>query len=331
MADQDAPNPARPAPWKKFALVAGGLALVFVWPLLRLARFAANDDFHSYLLLIPLVSAYLIWLEKKNLPPAFAGPEPGGANPASTGRAQPANAVGEATARRRPVSAPAKKTAALFFAGGLAVAAWHCFTPRLVIADSLAQTTLAFLLLLTGAGFWILGGAWMRALAFPFALLAFMIPLPEALHAAIETGLQHGSAVAAGWMLAVSDVPVLQSGLAFRLPGVNLQVAPECSGIHSTMVLFITSLVAGKFFLRRPWRRAVLCLAVLPLALLRNGFRIFVIGELCTHIGPEMLDSPIHRHGGPLFFVLSLLPFFLLLYGLKKTERPENLPTKKIT
>jgi exosortase/archaeosortase family protein len=72
--------------------------------------------------------------------------------------------------------------------------------------------------------------------------------------------------------------------------------------------------------LRRPWKRAVLCLAVIPLALLRNGFRVFVLGELCVHVGPQMIDSPIHHHGGPLFFVLSLVPFFLLLYWLKRTE-----------
>jgi exosortase C (VPDSG-CTERM-specific) len=295
MAEQVASNIIRPSPAKKFALVAGGVVLLFIVPLARLVRFAASDDFHSYILLIPFLTAYLIWLDKKDLPPA---------------------------------SAPARKMAALFFIGGLMMAAWYWFAPGHAPADALAQITLSFLLLLTGAACWILGGAWMRALVFPFALLAFMIPLPEVLHAAVETGLQHGSAVAAGWMLAVSDVPVLQQGLAFRLPGVNLQVAPECSGIHSTMVLFIISIVAGKFFLRQPWRRAVLCLAVIPLALLRNGFRIFVIGELCMHIGPEMLDSPIHHHGGPLFFALSLLPFFLLLYVLKRGERRGKLPAK---
>jgi len=122
-------------------------------------------------------------------------------------------------------------------------------------------------------------------------------------------------------MFAVSDLPVLQDSVSIRLPGVSLQVAPECSGIHSTMVLLITSLVAGHFFLRSPWKRALLCLAVIPLALVRNGFRVFVLGELCTHIGPQMLDSPIHHHGGPLFFALSLPPFFLLLYLLRRSER----------
>ena len=182
--------------------------------------------------------------------------------------------------------------------------------------------TFAFLLFLAGAGFLILGRATMRALSFPFALLVFIIPFPGVLRAGIEAALQHGSAVVAGWMFTVSDVPMLREDtMTFHLPNITLEVAPECSGIHSTVVLFITSLVAGHFFLHQPWKRAVLGLAVIPLALLRNGFRIFVIGELCTHIGPQMIDSPIHHHGGPLFFALSLPPFFLLLYLLNKSER----------
>ena len=286
-----------PAQTKKFALAAAILVLGFAPSLLRLIRFAAGDELHSYILLMPAVCIYLIWIEKKNLP---------------------------------RVSAPATIPAAIFFAVGLVVMTWHLFAPRVAPVDNLAQATLAFLLLLTGAGFQLLGGALMRAVAFPFALLVFMIPFPVFLRDAIEAGLQQGSAFVAGWMFAVSDVPVLQDSIAFRLPGISLQIAPECSGIHSTMVLFITSLVAGHFFLRSPWRRAVLCLAVIPLALLRNGFRVFVLGELCTHIGPEMIDSPIHHHGGPLFFALSLLPFLLLLYWLRRSERAAKTGPEKI-
>jgi len=129
--------------------------------------------------------------------------------------------------------------------------------------------------------------------------------------------------VVAGWMLDAAGTPMLRSGLVVQLPGISIKVAPECSGIHSTLVLFITSILAGQLLLRRPWKRVVLCLVVIPLAILRNGFRVFVIGELCVHVGPQMIDSPIHHRGGPLFFALSLVPFFLLLYFLKRSERPE--------
>jgi exosortase len=163
----------------------------------------------------------------------------------------------------------------------------------------------------------------MRRLAFPFALLIFMVPFPAAMTAVIETWLQHGSATAAGWMFALSGMVVFHDKLLFHLPSVTLQVAPECSGIHSTIVLLIVCLVAAHFFLRTPWKWIVLGLVVLPLALLRNGFRVFVLGELCEHISPTILDSPIHHHGGPLFFALSLIPFALLLYFLARSERPK--------
>jgi exosortase C (VPDSG-CTERM-specific) len=169
-----------------------------------------------------------------------------------------------------------------------------------------------------------LGGAAMRALAFPFFLLVFMIPFPVPLRHGIETALQHGSAEVADWMLSLAGTPFWRQGMLFRLPGISLEVAPECSGIHSTLVLFITSLLAGQLLLRRTWKRTVLWLAVIPLALLRNGFRVFVISELCVHVSPQMIDSPIHHHGGPVFFVLSLAPFFLLLYFLRKGERTDS-------
>ena len=100
----------------------------------------------------------------------------------------------------------------------------------------------------------------------------------------------------------------------------GLLVGPECSGIHSSQVLLITSLLAGNLFLLSPWRRAFLALFIIPLAILRNGFRIFVIGELCVHVSPDMINSWIHRRGGPVFFALSLIPFFIVLAWLRKTE-----------
>ena len=48
---------------------------------------------------------------------------------------------------------------------------------------------------------------------------------------------------------------------------------------------------------------------------------MFTIGELCVHVGPQMINSPIHHKGGPIFFALSLIPFFLLLVALQKSER----------
>jgi exosortase len=137
----------------------------------------------------------------------------------------------------------------------------------------------------------------------------------------VEIGLQYASAEAAAVLLSLTGTPFLREGRAFELPGITIQVAQECSGIRSSYALLITSVLAAHLLLRARWKRWVLALVVLPLGIMRNGFRILTISLLCVHVSPEMIDSPVHHRGGPIFFALSLVPFFLLLLWLRRTER----------
>ena len=116
----------------------------------------------------------------------------------------------------------------------------------------------------------------------------------------------------------------MRDGTVFQLPNIAIQVAQECSGIRSSWVLFITSLLAANLFLNSTWRRAVLVAFVIPLGIVRNGLRVFVIGVLCVHFGPHMIRSVIHRRGGPVFFAIALVPLFLLLLWLRRAEGTEN-------
>jgi exosortase/archaeosortase family protein len=59
---------------------------------------------------------------------------------------------------------------------------------------------------------------------------------------------------------------------------------------------------------------------VVPLVIVKNGLRMFTIAELCVHMGAKAIGSPIHRHGGPIFFALSLIPFFIFLVWLRRLE-----------
>jgi exosortase C (VPDSG-CTERM-specific) len=180
--------------------------------------------------------------------------------------------------------------------------------------------TFSFLCCLAAGGSFFLGRRWMRAAAFPLAYLIFMVPMPDAMADALETASKYASAEVANLLFHLSGTPFLRAGLVFQLPNITIEVAQECSGIRSSWVLFITSILAANLFLRTPWRRFALVAFVIPLAILRNGFRILVIGLLCVHMGPQMIHSPIHNRGGPLFFLLSLIPFFLVLWLLRKGD-----------
>lgn len=277
---------------QRLAICGTTLVLCFAKPLFDLVRYALASELYSYILLVPFISGYLIWINKHNL-----------------------------ALDSRPVRARAFPPLLIGVAilAGYWIAVGAGWKPG---AEShLGLMMLSLLALLVSAGFLCLGVETMCRAAFPLALLLFIIPLPDPLLQGIVSFLQHQSADVANGLFTLSGMPFLRQDTFFQLPGMSLEVAPECSGIRSTLVLFITSLVAGYLFLRSPWRRAILTLAVIPLALLRNGFRVFTIGELCVQIGPHMIHSPIHRRGGPLFFALSLVPFFLLLLWLRKGER----------
>ena len=278
--------------WRRFWLATTGLVLCFIFPLWNLARFAARSELYSYILLIPAISYYLVWIKRKKSPPDFLA---------------------------------AREMTAGFLTGGLVVLAVYCLMLRhrfkLVEDDYLAVMTISFLLFFFGFCSWFLGRQFLRANVFALGFLIFLIPLPGIAVSWINSFLQAGSAAVARGFFTMTGTPFFQDGLTFQLPGISIEIAPECSGIHSSLVLFITSLMAAYLFLRTPWKRAVFILAVIPLGILRNGFRVYVIGELCVHIGPHMINSPIHHKGGPLFFALSLIPLFLLLIVLQKSER----------
>jgi len=282
----------RSGSWRNLAVLTVLLALTFSVPLYELGRFSAASELYSYMFLIPFLSGSLVWLQRGRLP-SYSGPSRGPALVLAAGGLGAMAAYGLARA-----------------AGGL----W-------AEEDALALRMTALLLLFAGGCGWFLGRATVRALAVPLGLLIFLVPLPLFLLGGVQTLLQQGSALAADGFFRLCGADFSREGLLFHLPTITLRIAPECSGIHSSLVLFISSVVAGHLFLRSPWRQALLVLAVLPLALLRNGFRVFVLGELCTHVGPQMIDSPLHHRGGPLFFALSLIPFFLLLFFLRKSER----------
>ncbi len=275
---------------KRVGFAAVLLAGCFSIPLYHWITFGLDSELFSYTLLIPFISIYLFWTSKE----------------------KPA------------VSTPAPRLAFGFAAVGiLLLGVFWLFVrsaPGLTESDRLSVVMLSFVFFAWSVCSRFLGRSLFRAAAFPIGFFLFIVPLPQFAENAVSSFLQHSSAEAAFWMLKIFGTPVLRNHTIFTLPGITIEVAPECSGIRSSLVLILTSLLAGHFFLKQLRSKLLIVGAMVALGILRNGFRIFTLAQLCVYMGPSMIDSPIHHKGGPVFFAISMVPFLLLLWYLRKRE-----------
>jgi len=165
-----------------------------------------------------------------------------------------------------------------------------------------------------------------RSLIFPLCVLFWLVPFPEAMLNAVVTFLQRESVAAADVLFNVAGVPVARDGFLLSIPGLTVQVAEECSSIRSSLMLLVTTMVLAQLSLRSPWRKAVVIALAVPLSVAKNALRIFTIAMLGTRVDPGFLTGRLHHQGGIVFFLISLVGVFILLWILRRTEH-QALPS----
>jgi exosortase len=166
------------------------------------------------------------------------------------------------------------------------------------------------------------GSTTFQRFLFPLGFLFLLVPIPDLVLGPVVEFLQHQSALAARIMFRAAGVPATQDGIMLSIPGLDIEVARECSSIRSSLMLFVNTLFLAHLFLRTWWRQVLLVAAVIPLSVAKNGLRIFTIVELGTRVDPGFLTGRLHRHGGILFFGLSVVAVGALLCVLRRTEFP---------
>jgi exosortase len=255
---------------------------------------ALSDDSASHVVLVPFVSLGLIW------------------------------------ARRRIVFAAARSFPsgiAVAAAAGAVAAAWAFGllpgTRGLSLVWPVASLATAWI-----GGFLVFfGPEAFKAARFPLLFLLLAIPMPDAALGAATAVLKSGSTEAVDVLFALSGTPYYRSAFVFELPTVAIEIADECSGIRSSIALGVMALLAGHLYLDSAWQKAVLLLAVLPLAILKNAVRIVTLSLLAEHLDPSFLDGQLHHEGGIVFFAMSLALLVSLIPVLRRFDgRLTGLP-----
>ena len=167
----------------------------------------------------------------------------------------------------------------------------------------------------------IWGRHWLKASAFPFFLFAFCMPVGE---------LADGLTLPLRLLVARIVEMVAHLGLAPDLvrQGTQLmdsqrtfayEVAPACSGIRSLVALLALTTIYGFVSFRTPWKRAVMLLAALPLAVLGNVVRLcFTVGVAETF--GQNAGKMVETDFGFITFAVAIGCVYLLVRWLEKSE-----------
>ena len=194
----------------------------------------------------------------------------------------------------------------------------------------LSPTIFSFVVLAWGAFLLCYGFPAFRTAFFGLGLMVFMVPFPSVMLNAIVGFLQRSSADTVEVLFSTFGIPVVREGFIFTLSDFTILIAEECSGIRSFLALVITSLVAGHWFLTSWWARVLLVTVVVPLAIIKNAFRIVGLTLLANYVDPTYLtDSALHRSGGIPLFLLSLIVLSGVVWLLRRWEcRPASMITR---
>ena len=165
-----------------------------------------------------------------------------------------------------------------------------------------------------------------RLCLFPLLFLLLLVPLPRvAVNHTVEF-LQLGTASCSRVLFTMIGIPALQDGTVVKIPGLNLQVAQQCSSIRSSMILIVSTMVASYVLLRSVCYRALVILVAVPLSIAKNGLRVVILAVLGQYVDRRFLTGWLHHNGGPLFLALSLAVVFALIRFLLWMENRRLQP-----
>lgn len=266
--------------WEFLVLLAS--LLYVLWPMLQAwwSNWNADDSYYSHGPLVPLIVAFMVWTNRRAL--------------------------------ARTKNSPSWWGFVLVI----------CACPVHVLSILLGVKALfpfSFYLILTGLILMLWGRFVLKAVLTPLAFLITMIPFAEWSLEAMTAKAQLLSAAVAEQFLRISGYNVIRYGNqidSMDLPH-PLLIGSPCSGLRLLISLitfswFFTYVIDGP-----RWKKMVLMLFSVPLAVFINSLRITMIGYAGFWTGSGEAMTTFHDYSG----YIGLLICFVILFGVARLMR----------
>lgn len=238
-----------------------------------------RDDNYSHGFLVPLIAGYFLWLRRRELL--------------------------EAEVRPSDLGLPV-----LLAAFVQLVVAW--------LGNEYFNMRLSLLVMLGGVSLYWFGRDVFRVLRTPLAYLLLMIPIPYILYDSVAFPLKLLVTRISVTALKLMGVAVWREGNILMFPEITLEVADACSGLRSLMSLLALGVALALLFRMANWKRLLLILSTVPIAMATNALRVIGTGVLAERYGAVAAEGFFHEFAGLVVFVVATALLFLVGLILKR-------------
>lgn len=164
--------------------------------------------------------------------------------------------------------------------------------------------------------------------------LALMIPLPNSIHQYLTVPLQNWATTSAVYCLETIGFSVVREGNIINLDGVTVAVAEACNGLRMITSFFVISSMVALLVKRDLLQKLIIVLSSVPVALLCNTIRLTVTSVAFTYIDSATWEGVFHDFGGlammPIALAIIVFELWLLSNIFISTETvPKQVITRK--
>src|SRR5580704_11925823 len=181
-----------------------------------------------------------------------------------------------------------------------------------MLGAELFMARLSLVVLIAGITLFLAGRQALWSVAFPIGYLLFMIPLPAILYYQLTLPLQLWASRLGATGLVALGIHTVRAGNLLFLPNCTLNVVEACSGIRSLLSLLAAVVAYGYLAEQKTWKRSVLAIASIPIAIATNGLRLVATGVLSYFFGPTVDSGVVHAALGLGFFALAFVLILLI-------------------
>lgn len=275
---------------RKQILSVGVLILSFLfcfWSTLAgLIHVWIDDGDYSYALLIPLISAYIIWEKRTKIASAQIGRS---------------------------------------WLGGALLSIFMVICTYGILGSSPSAVRPAIPFIILSITLFCFGSSIFKTLAFPLSLLFFMVPLPTAVQTWVGVPLRSISTRLGELILRIFEIPAFVEGNIIDLGVTKLQVVDACSGLRYILPLVACGVIFAYFFEKVRWRQIVLVILTIPISIMTNGFRIGMTGILTQRYGKNAAEGFFHEFSGWLIFIFAFAMLFVFHLLMKRIMRDNSI------